>query len=272
VFAGETVHLWLALDNDEIPQNVLEFSGASQTARHTEASTNTAQMLQKTGMHQRLRQLANSASETNALREELAIRYQLISPLTNYILVAERTNPSQVLPTTVVVPQMAAHSNIIASPAPQLFMRPRMAPPVEPSSFYDNYASGDFNIECDSNKIYDIPNFLSRSAPKPTATLDKFIDALIANKDKPIPERIRGPQSLESNSLPELWLNELEDLVRSATSEETVVASFWIAFVEMEEFLDLNREGKRRVKHWIKTNGNKYSNDHIAELIKEVAK
>lgn len=253
VFAGETVHLWMELDSDEIPPDVLEFSGASQTARQTETSTNTAQMLQKTGMHQRLRQLANSPTETKDLREELAILYQLISPLTNYILVAERTNPSQALPTTVVVPQMMATMDFdlacesVASYVNRSTDLASVPMQLSESSFSD---FGDDNYSSD---YHDIPTFLRRCATEPAATLDEFIDALMVNDGKPIPERIRGPQSLENYSLPESWLIELEALVQLGESELIVVASFWKAFVEMEAFLDLNREGKRRVKHWIKS-------------------
>lgn len=108
VFAGDTVHAVARFDG--MPEGLarLLIEGGGEVAVPLERADNAE--IPRLAAARRLDELATTIADkpSDTLARDLAVRYQLVSPWTNYLVVAERADKAEELPEIHKVPQMLA--------------------------------------------------------------------------------------------------------------------------------------------------------------------
>ena len=296
-FSGDTIHVFAGFD-DQVPSQV---SLAGQTV--VEAQRTEWPDLARVAAFARI-----SASENAATRLQLALDYQLLTPLTHYLVVAERDEKAEQLPKLAKVPQMLAAgwggAGIIK------FSRPRQASPevvFSVARHHSQYAEipcvvrkRTVTVEALANSgvdRYDIPAFLRRGdeparqvpakpAPekkKPLGVVPSI--AVLSLTPLAFIETLNGtlasllrvqalpstPDELKQFGLPADIADALMAVSAASGSEDRVVAAFLYALSESCLAEHMQRGLKRLIlTNWKHWPGNQKMVDWCADCMNEL--
>lgn len=282
IFSGDTIHVFAGF-NDQVPSRVSLAGQPVVEAQRTEWPD-----LARVAAYARIGASADAATQL-----QLALDYQLLTPLTNYLVVAEQDEKIEQLPELAKVPQMLAAG--WGGTGVAVFSRARQAGPVVKYSVARDYGQH-MEIPCVLRKRsitvealansgvdrYDIPAFLRRfddpaqQVPKKTAPEKKkalgVVPSEVAVPGAPLAfiETLNGTlasllrvQALPSTSdelkqfgLPADIADALMAASTASGAEEWVVAAFLYALSESCLAAHFQR-GLRRliVTNWKRTPG-----------------
>lgn len=283
-FSGDTIHVFAGFD-DPAPSRVCLAGQDIVEARRIEWHD-----LARVAAYARI-----GASEDAATRLKLALDYQLLTPLTNYLVVAERDEKTEQLPKLAKVPQMLAAG--WGGTGVAVFRRAKASPQVTSLASADDSQYGirfcisrsrPVTVEALANSgvdRYDIPSFLRRGdepfqkmPAHPAPARKKAIGVVPSMTAFPLTP-LAFIESLNSMLASLLWVQALpstpdelkrfglpDDIVDALTaantvsgSENWVVATFLYALSESCLAEHIQR-GLRRliVTKWKRTSGDQH--------------